>query len=340
MNSAISKLAFVAASLFAAGTVLGQAKAAAPAMNMLIGNATANDTQAAANDKFAELVTKYSKGRINASARHGESLGNNAQMLSALQAGSVHGMIYPAGFMSRTVPELALFDMPFLLPAAPANITAFAAQSKFAAKMIELAGQKGIHIIGFHGIGPHSFLTKCPVNKLADIQGKKFRVIPSPPRVGAYQDWGGVARPMEFSEVYTALQQGTLDGMENPPDVIYKMKMHEVAKYYTITEHFAFVSNVIVSKKWFDGLPKDLQGVVTKAGKDTIVFADGAYTKSQNSSLEAMRKAITVTNMPAAELRKMKDLVHKGIWARMKNDPQKGPMMKLLEDDVARFNKK
>jgi len=158
--------------------------------------------------------------------------------------------------------------------------------------------------------------------------------------VGAYQDWNAVARPMEFSEVYTALQQGTLDGMENPPDVIYKMKMHEVAKYYTITEHFAFVSNVIVSKKWFDGLPKDLQGVVTKAGKDTIVFADGAYTKSQNSSLEAMRKAITVTNMPAAELQKMKDLVHKGIWARMKNDPQKGPMMKLLEEDVARFSKK
>ena len=340
MNSAISKLAFVAASLFAAGTVLGQTKAAAPAMNMLIGNATANDTQAAANDKFAELVTKYSNGRIKASARHGESLGSNAQMLAALQAGSVHGMIYPSGFMSTAVPELALFDMPFLLPAAPANITAFAAQSKAAVRMMELAEQKGIHIIGFHGIGPQSFLTKFPITKLADIQGKKFRVIPSPPRVGAYQDWGGVARPMEFGEVYTALQQGTLDGLENPPDVLYKMKMHEVAKYYTITEHFAFASNVVVSKKWFDALPKDLQGVVTKAGKDTIVFADDAYTKSQNSSLEAMRKVITVTNMPAAEIQKMKDLARKGVWERMKADPQRGPIVKLLEEDVARYNKK
>jgi len=340
MNRSISKVAFLAASLLAAGTVPGQANAAAPAINMLIGNATANDTQAAANEKFAELVTKYSNGRITASARHGESLGNNAQMLAALQAGSVHGMIYPAGFMSRAVPELALFDMPFLLPGAPAKITAFAAQSKFAAEMIKLAETKGIHIIGFHGIGPQSFLTKFPVNKLADIQGKKFRVIPSPPRVGAYQDWSAVARPMEFSEVYTALQQGNLDGMENPPDVIYKMKMHEVAKYYTITEHFAFASNVIVSKKWFDALPKDLQGVVTKAGKDTIAFADVAYTKSQADSLEAMRKAITVTNMPPAEIQKMRDLARKGVWARMKADPQKGPMVKILEEDVARFNKK
>jgi tripartite ATP-independent transporter DctP family solute receptor len=331
---AILNMAFVAASMFAAGTVLAQT-----ATNVLIGNATANDTQAAANDKFAELITKYSDGRLKASARHGESLGSNAQMLATLQAGSVHGMIYPSGFMSTAVPELALFDMPFLLPGAPAKITAFAAQSKAAVRMMDLAEQKGIHIIGFHGIGPQSFLTKFPVNKLADIQGKKFRVIPSPPRVGAYQDWGAVARPMEFSEVYTALQQGTLDGMENPPDVLYKMKMHEVAKYYTITEHFAFASNVIVSKKWFDGLPKDLQAVVTKAGKDTIAWADDAYTKSQESSLEAMRKAITVTNMPPAEIEKMKDLVHKGIWVRMKNDPQKGPMMKLLEEDVANYNK-
>jgi C4-dicarboxylate-binding protein DctP len=260
-------------------------------------------------------------------------------MLAALQAGSVHGMIFPAGFMSRAVPELSLFDMPFLLPGAPAGITAFTAQSKAAAKMMQLAEKRGIHIIGFHGIGPQSFLTKFPVNKLADIQGKTFRVIPSPPRVGAYKDWGAVARPMEFSEVYTALQQGALDGMENPPDVIYKMKFHEVTKYYIITEHFAFVSNVIVSKRWFDALPGDLRDVVTRAGKDTIVFADKAYTKAQDSSLELLRKAVKVTVMPPAELQKMKDLARKGVWERMKNDPKKGSTMRLLEEDVARFKK-
>ena len=330
----LSKVVLMVASLFLAGIAQAQAP-----MNVLIGNATANDTQAEANDKFAELITKYSNGRMKASARHGESLGNNAQMLAALQAGSVQGMIYPAGFLSPVVPDLAMFDMPFLLPGAPAKITAFCAQSKAALKMMEVAETRGIHIIGFHGIGPQSFLTKFPVTKLADIQGKKFRVIPSPPRVGAYQDWGAVARPMEFSEVYTALEQGTLDGMENPPDVIYKMKMHEVAKYYTITEHFSFVSNVIVSKKWFDGLPKDMQDVVTKAGKDTIAWADVAYTKSQNDSLNAMRKVITVTNMPPAELQKMKDLTRAGIWERMKKDPQKAAIVKLLEEDAANYAK-
>lgn len=327
----LSTLAFACASLFAA---------AALAQSVRIGNATANDTQAAANDKLAELITKYSNGKLKAAAHHGESLGNNGQMIRGLQAGSIHGMIFPAGFLSSVVPELAMFDLPFLLPGAPAGITAFTAQSKAAQLMKDEALKKGILIIGFHGIGPQSFLTNFPVTKLADIQGKKFRVIPSPPRVGAYQDWGGVARPMELGEVYTALQQGTLDGMENPPDVIYKMKLHEAAKYYTITEHFAFVSNVIVSKRWFDGLSKDLKDAVMKAGRDTIKFADVAYTKSQDDSLAALRKAAVVTTMPPAELAKMKELALKGVWKRMENDPARGRVVKLLSEDVARFTRK
>ncbi len=330
---AIATLALVTAAILAIPTSFAQ-------QDIRVGNATASDTQAAANDKLAELITKYSNGKLNAKASHGESLGNNQQMIRALQAGSLHGMVFPAGFLSPVVPELAMFDMPFLLPGAPASITAFAAQSKAASTMKDLAQQKGVHILGFHGIGPQSFLTNFPVTKLSDIQGKKFRIIPSAPRVGAYKDWSAVARPMELGEVYTALQQGTLDGMENPPDVIFKMKLHEAAKNYTITEHFAFVSNVIVSKKWYDGLSADLKDAVDRAGADTIKFADVAYTKSQSDSLEAMRKVIKVTDMPASEIQKMKDLASKGVWETMKADPQRGPIVKMLAEDVARFNKK
>ncbi len=330
---AIATLALVTAAILAIPTSFAQ-------QDIRVGNATASDTQAAANDKLAELITKYSNGKLTAKASHGESLGNNQQMIRALQAGSLHGMVFPAGFLSPVVPELAMFDMPFLLPGAPASITAFAAQSKAASTMKGLAQQKGVHILGFHGIGPQSFLTNFPVTKLSDIQGKKFRIIPSAPRVGAYKDWSAVARPMELGEVYTALQQGTLDGMENPPDVIFKMKLHEAAKNYTITEHFAFVSNVIVSKKWYDGLSADLKDAVDRAGADTIKFADVAYTKSQSESLEAMRKVIKVTDMPASEIQKMKDLASKGVWEAMKADPQRGPIVMMLAEDVARFNKK
>jgi C4-dicarboxylate-binding protein DctP len=313
---------------------------AAAQQDVRIGNATANDTQAAANDKLAELITKYSNGKLKATAHHGSSLGTIAQMVRALQAGSVHAMIFPAGFLSPVVPELAMFDMPFALPGAPAEITKFTAQSKAAELMKQRALEKGIIIVAFHGIGPQSFLTKFPVAKLADLQGKKIRVIPSPPRIGAYQDWGAVARPMELGEVYTALQQGTIDGLENPPDVIYKMKLYEAAKYYTITEHFAFVSNLIYGKSWHDGLPADLKQAVDRAARETIPWTDDAYTKSQQESLEGMKKAVTVTTMPPAELARMKELAYKGVWKRMAADPARGPVVKLLEEDVARYNGK
>ena len=128
---AIATLALVTAAILAIPTSFAQ-------QDIRVGHATASDTQAAANDKLAELITKYSNGKLTAKASHGESLGNNQQMIRALQAGSLHGMVFPAGFLSPVVPELAMFDMPFLLPGAPASITAFAAQSKAASTMNQI----------------------------------------------------------------------------------------------------------------------------------------------------------------------------------------------------------
>lgn len=333
------RTAFAAASIAAACAVAGPVAIAAP-INMLVGNTTANDTQAAANDKFAELVTRYSDGRIAASARHGGSLGNSAQMLSGLQAGAVQAMISPTFIMSTSVPEVALFDLPFIFPSTdPGRITAFAAQSKAAQKMIELLAQKGIHIVGMHGIGPQSFLSRHPMDEVADFSGRKYAVNYSPTRAGAISDWGGVARMMGIGEWYTSVQQGLIDGFDLPPDVLFRMKFHEAAKHYVVTEHVALVSAIIVSKKWFDGLPKDLQDAVTRAGKETMAFADERYTKAQIAGLESLRKAITVVDMPPAELQKMKDLAHKGVWERTRQDPKLGPLLKLLEEDIARFTK-
>ena len=97
-----SALALLAAALMASHLV--GTPAANAQSNVLIGNATANDTQAAANEKLAELITEIFQRRLKASARHGQSLGTNAQMVAALQAGSIAGMVLPAGFISATVP--------------------------------------------------------------------------------------------------------------------------------------------------------------------------------------------------------------------------------------------
>lgn len=325
----------LAATVMLSGPLL--TAAAQAQTNFLIGNTTVGDAQAVANEKLAELINKHTGGKLKASVRHGQALGGYAQMLPALQAGSIGGLVLPTGFMATIVPELALFDLPFLTPGEPAKITAFARQSKAAERMKEVAASRGILVLGYHGIGPQSFLTKFPVKTLDDMKGKKIRVIPSPPRVGAYQDWGAVPRPMELGEVYTSLQQGTIDGMENPPDVIFRMKHHEVARYYTITEHFSFMSAIVVSKRMFDGQPKDVQDAIVKAAGETLAFADPLYAKSQDDSLKEMAKAVTIEKLPAAELARMRDLANKGVWSRLEADAQRGPLVKMLREDAARF---
>ena len=90
-----------------------------------------------------------------------------------------------------------------------------------------------------------------------------------------------------------------------------------------------------------------LAGLVLRAAalplpgtRDTIPWTDAAYTNSQTESLEGLKKAATVTTMPPAELQKMKDLALKGVWETLKADPVRGPLVKLLSEDLARFNKK
>lgn len=332
--------AFMMAAVVSATAVPGASPAAAQETTMRIGNVTAHDTQATLNDMLGELSSKYSNGRIKSSVSHGGALGNSLQMLAAMQAGGLQGMISPSFIISGIVPEVSVFDMPFAIEKVePKQITAFIQQSEAAKKIWELAETKGIHILGMSGVGPQNFLTSFKIEKASDFKGRKFAVNYSPPRIGMIKDWGGVTRNMGLGQWYTSIQQHLIDGFDLPPDVLYRMKFHEVAKYYTVTNHVVLIETIYTSKKWFDGLPKDLQEAVNKAAHETIGAADGLFTKSQAGGLAALKKAITVTEMPSAELAKLKAMVKKGTWERMADDPKLGPLVKLLEGDIARFNK-
>lgn len=332
--------AFMVAAVVSAVAVQGASPAAAQETTMRIGNVTAKDTQATLNDMLGALSSKYSNGRIKSSVSHGGALGNSLQMLAAMQAGGLQGMISPSFIISGLVPEVSILDMPFMVTkVAPKQITAFIHQSQAAKRIVELAETKGIHILGMSGVGPQNFLTNFKIEKASDFKGKKFAVNYSPPRIGMIKDFGGVARNMGLGQWYTSIQQGLINGFDLPPDVLYRMKFHEAAKFYTITNHVVLIETIYTSKKWFDGLPKDLQEAVNRAARETMGAADDLFTKSQAAGLEALKKAITVTEMPPAELAKLKDMVHKGVWQRISSDPKLGPLLKLLEGDIARFNK-
>ena len=209
-------------------------------------------------------------------------------------------------------------------------------QGKAGQKVFDLAAEKGFHMVALHGLSPNVVFSTKPIKSLADFKGKKFRVVPGKEHTGTFSDWGALATPMAFSEVYTSLQQGVIQGVEDPPDVSINMNFQEVAPYVAVTKHNAFVEYYLVSKKWYDSLPADLQKVVDEAGQEMIQKGTQAYMKSEGGALDKLRAMdkVTVTDFPQSELDKMKQLNQDGIWKTIEKDPQKGPILKLLQQDI------
>lgn len=305
---------------------------------MKIGLATAKDAQDEIATIYAAAIEKATNGRIKAKVYNGSQLGDNTQMTQAIQQGTMEGMLQPLGFMAPFVAEAGVLDLPFLFKN-------YAEQKKVLAgpgfdPIKQAAEKKGFKILvglpyseGFRGL-----FTKFPVTKMEDLKGKKFRIFPAPELTGQFESWGASAVPMALVEVFTALQQGTLDGLDNPPDVTYKMKHHEAATYFTITDHGSLSTVIMVSKVWFDKLPKDLQDAVTKTAQDVLPQAYQAVEKGYQNAMTALKAdpKVKITNMPVAELERMRTAVQP-VWEKDRKDAAKGPVLKALEDELKKI---
>src|SRR5690606_29283220 len=106
-----------------------------------------------------------------------------------------------------------------------------------------------------------------PINGPEDLKCKKMRVMPSPLLVKQYESWGASPTPIDLGELYTALQQGVVDGQDNGFETIYTQKIHEVQKYLTISNHNMLNYFFVTNEKWFNNLPQDLQEIVQVAAK-------------------------------------------------------------------------
>jgi TRAP-type transport system periplasmic protein len=107
--------------------------------------------------------------------------------------------------------------------------------------------------------------TRAPVNSIADLKGRKIRVIPNPTFIALFRGIGAAPTPMAFGELYTALQQGVVDGAENDAVTYFSTKHYEVAKNYALTNHLMLINTLFFSEKQWQRLPQDLRAVLQKA---------------------------------------------------------------------------
>ena len=189
-------------------------------------------------------------------------------MLEGMRFGTVDAGIITNAVIAQIEPSFQVNDLPFL----------FANQAQahrvldgsVGAELTKRLSAKGIQVLGFMEGGFRNMINnKRPVMTPADVKGVKYRVMQNPVYIEMFSSLGGNAVPMAWGETYTAVQQGTIDGLELPIGPIDSLKVNEVTKYLSLTNHTYSMIALLMSKKSFDKLPPDLQSVVREAGKTT-----------------------------------------------------------------------
>ena len=143
---------------------------------------------------------------------------------------------------------------------------------------------------------------------------------------------------MSFSEVYMGLQQKTIEGHENPADATYGRKLHEVAKYFTISNHGARATVLTLSSRWFKGLDPEVQDILTKAGVATAEKSKELAKPYQDHAIEAMQKEGAEISTLSEEERETLRKRAQPVWDMVEADPALGDALKVLQDEVAKHD--
>jgi TRAP-type C4-dicarboxylate transport system substrate-binding protein len=265
-NTRNTRLATMSAAL-AAGmmtALLAQAPAAAQADKvtvMKLSTATINDTQHEWLKRFAALVEKDSGGRIKAEIYPASQLGSIPRQIEGVQFGSIQGWMGPPEFLVGVDERYEAMSSPGLFSSIDQVMKV--AQDPPIQKMLYGIGEvKGLTGVGFAPIGPSSILSKKQITKLADLSGMKVRVLASPFQLELIRRMGGSPIAMTLADVLPGLQQGTIDGTLTTMTIYTTMKYYDVGKFVVETDQPYVNSIGVMSKKWMDSLPADLQKIV------------------------------------------------------------------------------
>ncbi|HSS71385.1 MAG TPA: TRAP transporter substrate-binding protein [Casimicrobiaceae bacterium] len=228
-----------------------------------------NSHYGVAIDTFAREVEKRTDGRYRIQTFYSGALGAERESVEGVQLGTLDLTLTSTGPLPNFVPEVAILDIPFLFrdyAHARAVLDGPIGQellAKFPSKgMIGLAWAEN----GFR----HMTNSKHPVNQPEDLKGLKMRTMENPIHVEAYRQFGILPTPMAFTEVFTALQQGTVDGQENPLSVITSAKLDQVQKYLSLTGHVYSPAVFLMNKAQWDKLSDSDKQAFVDAAKEGV----------------------------------------------------------------------
>jgi tripartite ATP-independent transporter DctP family solute receptor len=250
------------------------------------------------HNMFKKLVEERSNGRIKAAVFPAAQLGAEVAMVEGLRLGSIDIACANAPNAASFVPELGLFSVAYLFKDIP-HFERVVNDPQFAKRIDEIVASKnlGIRRIGFYAAGVRNIYSrKGSVASPDDLKGVKIRVQNNPIEVKVWTTFGAIPTPMNFGEVYQALQSGVLDAAENGLAVIESNKHNEAAKYISQTEHQRNLSALYINEKRLASLPPDLQKIVLDAAIEASAHErkkDGELVAAAADRLKAKGAVLT-----------------------------------------------
>jgi TRAP-type C4-dicarboxylate transport system substrate-binding protein len=148
---------------------------------------------------------------------------------------------------------------------------------------------KGIIVLAWIDSGARNFFSEQPIRSVADVAGKKIRVMASPVQVKTIEAMGGTGVPIAWGELYNALQTGVVDGAENNHPSVVTMKFYEVSDYYTLDEHARIPDALLMSKAVYDKLTPEQRQAIRQAGKEAEAYMRGAWTMAEQSAMNELQ---------------------------------------------------
>lgn len=265
--------------------------------------------RAVAMKRFAAGVEKATGGKVAIDIYSSATLGSEEKMLIATQSGVQDLYLGALSPIATRKKELQIFDFPFLF--ATDAEAAHVLDGPLGRKLLDGLGDMNMQgLVWAGGAFRNMSNSKRPLATMADMKGLKVRVMQSPMALASFKAMGMNAVPMAFTEVYPALEIKALDGYEHPVVDMYANKMFEVQKYLTITNHVYTPVALLASKKWWSSLTPEQQAAVQKVAEETRAFERSEEIRQAAEVVGQLKdKGMSVTEMPAAELQKIRAAV-------------------------------
>ena len=258
---------------------------------------------------FEQLVEEQSKGSIDVQIYMDSLLGGEREIIEGVLLGSIQMCPTSQGIFGVYDPKLALTELPYLFKSHEAFEAA--SDGETGDYLNGLWEQNGFTCLGQFQMGYRVIANqKKEIVTPNDIAGMKIRVPEVETYVQTFAALGANPTPMSWSEIYTGMQQGTIDGMECSPSAIWDSKIHEVSKYITVTNHLMATGALVISSEYLNSFPEDLQAIVKDAAAETTSYLRKAFVEDEEVTLKKFEDyGLKVTYLTDEQYNAFKDLI-------------------------------